>query len=425
MNNKKKYSICIGHYSRPKDISGVTTWLKKFIVTLSCKDCIDLHVLLMEYGTDNHNSAIKHVLIENKIKFTSVKHTKYTIDNVRNILRFFEGKSFSMFIPHCIEAMYFASIQLHKQGLPIVYTMHSDDPVYWANAKILNQYSNPIAVSVSQYIARQYENMFNKVSHVIPYGINLSATLPNNINTSRSNKIIYLGRIVEEQKRISLVYETMLAICRLNHLVECALVGAGPQENWLNEQLANDDANGRITYLGRVKPDQVGGLLSKYGIQLLMSDYEGLPVSMLECMSFGIIPATRALQSGICELVEDGVSGIILPDNPQLAAGKLNETLASKTLLEIISAKCKIVAEEYSEEKNLKRWLSTITRHALDKPLKIIPIDTIFIPKFDNILTGRYKTKPSFLKKVASYINNYTRKYYLIIFCTAINIYFL
>ena len=52
-------------------------------------------------------------------------------------------------------------------------------------------------------------------------------------------------------------------------------------------------------------------LLKTCDVFLLPSFYEGLPMSLLECMSFGMIPVTTNVGS-ISEFVQDGKTGLLL-----------------------------------------------------------------------------------------------------------------
>ncbi|WP_371821102.1 glycosyltransferase [Chloracidobacterium sp. D] len=42
---------------------------------------------------------------------------------------------------------------------------------------------------------------------------------------------------------------------------------------------------------------------------VLLSDYEGLPIALMEAMATGLVPICTAMRSGIGQLVVDGVTG--------------------------------------------------------------------------------------------------------------------
>ncbi len=54
-----------------------------------------------------------------------------------------------------------------------------------------------------------------------------------------------------------------------------------------------------------------------------MSDYEGLPISLLEAMACGVVPVARKIPSGIPELVLEGETGLLVDASPEKAASAL------------------------------------------------------------------------------------------------------
>jgi colanic acid/amylovoran biosynthesis glycosyltransferase len=47
---------------------------------------------------------------------------------------------------------------------------------------------------------------------------------------------------------------------------------------------------------------------------VLLSDYEGLPVSVLEAMASGVVPICLDTRSGTQEAIQHGVNGLIVKD---------------------------------------------------------------------------------------------------------------
>jgi glycosyltransferase involved in cell wall biosynthesis len=401
-------NIYIGHYSHPNDVSGVTTWMINFIEELSKYDHINIEVLLIEYQPYGHKSAIKEFLNKQDIVYRSIQHHIYTEDNVKNILNYFNDKVYNLFIPYCIESLYYSAYILDKIGLPYVFTMHSDDPVYWDNIKILVQHGLKNIVSVSKYMSNECKNLFDIDSKIIPYGVKLSTITKSPIN---NHKIIYIGRIVDEQKRIALVLDTMRALCTINPTVTCKIVGGGPLESWLFNELKNNDCDGRIIFTGRVEPEQVKSYLLDHSIQLLMSDYEGFPVSILESMSMGVIPASRVLKSGISELINDGYTGILLSDEPYEAALKLNECINDEQLMQSIRNNLSVgFAEQYSIENNVKKWIALINDCALKNSITVHTKDIGYkLHNTPKVLVKRDRRRPSRFKRILKKLNQYIR----------------
>ena len=66
--------------------------------------------------------------------------------------------------------------------------------------------------------------------------------------------------------------------------------------------------------MGAVPYAEVPELLRQHDVFLLASDYEGLPLSLLEAMSHGLVPVVSDLKSGIPEVL-DSTNGLLVPVN--------------------------------------------------------------------------------------------------------------
>jgi colanic acid/amylovoran biosynthesis glycosyltransferase len=114
----------------------------------------------------------------------------------------------------------------------------------------------------------------------------------------------------------------LLEACRL--LAEagidlvCTLVGDGPDRQALTKQVAESGLDGRVAIVGERDRVQIAALLSSAQVHVAPSvptrsgKREGIPVVLMEAMSAGL-PVVASRLSGIPELVEDGVSGLLVP----------------------------------------------------------------------------------------------------------------
>lgn len=97
------------------------------------------------------------------------------------------------------------------------------------------------------------------------------------------------------------------------------IVGEGPLEAELKALALNLDLDDRVTFAGSTSSDQVEIYLREADVFLLPSvtasdgDMEGIPVSLMEAMACGA-PVASTLHSGIPELIEHGVSGLLSPE---------------------------------------------------------------------------------------------------------------
>lgn len=136
-------------------------------------------------------------------------------------------------------------------------------------------------------------------------------------------RIVTVGRLVEKKG-----HETALrALARLRRDrpqldVRWTVIGSGPLEQDLHALASELEVQDLVTFLGRVRQDQLMQELRQSHVFLLPSrtardgDQEGIPVSIMEAMAMAK-PVVSTLHSGIPELVGDGTTGYVVPEDDE------------------------------------------------------------------------------------------------------------
>ena len=106
--------------------------------------------------------------------------------------------------------------------------MHSDDPDFWCLAEALTPETHGgTSVCVSQFLAQQLRQRLPATNpQVIPYGI----TLPT-VQSSFSDqpfRTVYSGSMVERQKCIQPVVNTLIHACLVYSQIEAHMIGDDP-----------------------------------------------------------------------------------------------------------------------------------------------------------------------------------------------------
>jgi glycosyltransferase involved in cell wall biosynthesis len=94
------------------------------------------------------------------------------------------------------------------------------------------------------------------------------------------------------------------------------LVGTGGQETVLRSTAARLGVGGSVNFLGERL--DVAALLPTFDVFVLPSLQEGLPNAILEAMAVGL-PVVATRTGGVPEVVEDGVTGILIPPGDERA----------------------------------------------------------------------------------------------------------
>lgn len=174
----------------------------------------------------------------------------------------------------------------------------------------------------------------------------------------RDRKVGFLGRI-DEEKGI----RTLAAVARkLPDDVTFVFAGDGDLAGWLEEELADEIANGDVEFVGWVDHEDVPEQLSELRLLVMPSEpTEGLPTVILEAFGCGT-PAYATPVSGIPDVVREGETGWHMTDETPEAIAEDVERILAREDLATISANCRELAvSEYSFEAAVERYRSILS----------------------------------------------------------------
>lgn len=177
---------------------------------------------------------------------------------------------------------------------------------------------------------------------------------------SKENEIIYVGRLDFVQKRVYRVIDTW------NYLEErfpdwrLTIVGDGEDRVNLENHVKALGLK-RVSFEGFQKPVPY---YERASILLLTSDFEGFPLVLAECMSFGVIPAVYDSYSAVRDIIDDGKDGIVIPyhkDGYQAdeAASLLGCIMENGGKRDEMAHTAIEKSKEYSVEKIYGEWMKT------------------------------------------------------------------
>jgi glycosyltransferase involved in cell wall biosynthesis len=210
-------------------------------------------------------------------------------------------------------------------GVPIVYTEHNLQERYhsitqWANAATYKWNDRVLAVSgeVAASIERSGLQRRTRVI-TLPNGIPVeqvraeaqdSSRARADLNIPPNDLVVGAVAVFRAQKRLDDWLRVAARIAAHRRNVTFLLVGGGPLEA---------DVRARIDALGLKRCVRAPGfrhdgrrLMGAMDVFLMTSEFEGLPIALLEAMSLGK-PVVSTRVGGIPEVLEDGVTGFFAP----------------------------------------------------------------------------------------------------------------
>ncbi len=201
--------------------------------------------------------------------------------------------------PACFLPILTAAKFFHK-NLKICFTCHGLDwkRSKWADgigSKVI-KYGEKMAVRFADEIIvlnkstqEYFKNTYNRKTTLIPNGVNSPKIMNANLifqewGLKKDSYILYLSRITPEKG----VYHLIKAYKTLNTDLRLVIAGGGSDtrkyEEEIHELAVGDD---RIIFTGFVRGQRLAELYSNAYIYVLPSTLEGMPLSLLEAMSYG------------------------------------------------------------------------------------------------------------------------------------------
>jgi len=132
---------------------------------------------------------------------------------------------------------------------------------------------------------------------------------------------IYLGRLAPE-KNLPLLLRSFHGVASTYDHVRLLIVGDGPDRENLEAQVKLMNINSKVHFAGMVDYQYVPNYLASSDVFVTPSSSETFGLSTIEAMATGL-PVIGIDAPGTTDIVEDGITGIISPDDVAVLTAKL------------------------------------------------------------------------------------------------------
>lgn len=179
----------------------------------------------------------------------------------------------------------------------------------------------------------------------------------------KRKEIIYVGRLDFVQKRVYRVIDTWNYLEGRFPDWQLTIVGDGEDRENLENHVKVLGLQ-RVSFVGFQKPLPY---YKRASILLLTSDFEGFPLVLAECMSFGVIPAVYNSYSAVGDIITNGKDGIVIPYNgdgykADEAASSLRGIMEDEGKRKTMALAAIEKSKEYSVERIYEEWEKVFNR---------------------------------------------------------------
>ena len=355
-----KVTFCT--YDTPTFVGGSNSWLCRLLPELVRRG-IEVRVLFFINASSPDECSTYCTLRDQGIKCSTYpcRYT-YTEDRALWILNQLVKEPPDVFVPNMLVSAFYAARWVKEAEIPTVGLLHADDPFHYAvlSEFVFGQpaYQLSAVACVSQFLEQEVIKQAHNSTTLIrrlPCG----APVPLHVAQPPTTqlKLAYVGRLIEEQKRISDVTQ---ALCRVVQEVpdtQVVIYGDGDARHSVAQIIEENNCEPLVRLGGRVDSAHIQQAMLECHVLVLLSDYEGLPVAVMEAMACGVVPICLRVRSGILELVEDGVTGLLVSDRGDDFVAAVRRLRYEPQLWEKLSASARAKIEaEYSNEVCAANW---------------------------------------------------------------------
>jgi glycosyltransferase involved in cell wall biosynthesis len=226
------------------------------------------------------------------------------------------------------------------QDIPFSFTAHAWD-IFKEQALLPAKLrAADFAVTISEYNRRYLSQLCPAAAdriHVVRCGVNLARFCQRESHKADLPHILSVGRLVEK-KGLPCLVEACAQLRDWGVDFACTIVGDGPQRSALERLIAVRGLQDVVELAGGLPQEELRDLWQMARVFVLPctitrnGNRDGIPVALMEAMASGV-PVISTAVSGIPELVESGVTGLLVPpDDAEALSQAISRLLADPGL---------------------------------------------------------------------------------------------
>lgn len=135
------------------------------------------------------------------------------------------------------------------------------------------------------------------------------------------------------------------------------IIGDGIEYDNLNRLVNNLKLENSVILTGHKNKNEIEKYMLKSSLFLMASLTEGLPMVLLEAMSYGVPCIAYETASGVCDIIKTNKNGYVIKNrNEKEFIAKINEVTSNKKLRKSLGENAQKTAYEFSKDEIIKIW---------------------------------------------------------------------
>lgn len=212
------------------------------------------------------------------------------------------------------------------------------------------------AVFQTEGASKFYSKKLQSKGTVIPNPILINRNIPIISYDKMPKTIVSLGRLSNKQKRLDIMIDAFKIFHQSHQDYHLYVYGIGEDEDYLREYLKINKLENYVTLMGLSNNSLED--LSKHGIFIITSIFEGISNSLLEAMAIGLpVVSTDHSPGGARLLISDHENGLLTPVNDAKAiANALAEFADDSNLAKQCGMNAKGVLDRFEVNRIIDMW---------------------------------------------------------------------
>jgi len=370
-SDKKLNIAMIGHKRIPSREGGI-----EIVVEELAKRMVGLGHKVTVYNRGGHHVSGSEYDVNNLKEYAGIRIKKaWTIDKkgLAAVTSAVFGSIAAMFGPYDVvhyhaEGPCIACFLPKWTGKRVVATIHGLDhkrakwgrlasTIIMRGEKNAVKYADEIIV-LSEGVQKYFKDTYDRDTVFIPNGVNRPETKPAELitekwNLTKDSYILYLGRIVPEKGAHYLI-DAYNNITTDKKLVIAG--GSSDSSDYMNQLKNQAENNPNIIFTDFIQGQTLEELYSNAYVYVLPSDLEGMPLSLLEAMSYGNACLTSDIEECASVIGECGVT-FKVSDVGDLASKMQKLIDQTMTTTELKTSSSNYICEKYSWDNVVKNTL--------------------------------------------------------------------